>query len=44
MGLIEIAALLLGLLLVLLCFGIWIGLSLAMVGWFGLAVFGTRTR
>ena len=41
MGLIEIAALLLGLLLVLLCFGIWIGLSLAMVGWFGLAVFGT---
>ncbi len=41
MGLIEVAALLLALLLVLLCFSVWIGISLAMVGWFGLAFFGT---
>ena len=41
MGLIEIAALLLGLLLVLLCFGVWIGVALAIVGWFGLAFFGS---
>jgi tripartite ATP-independent transporter DctM subunit len=41
MGLIEVAGLLLALLLALLCFGVWIGISLAMVGWFGLAFFGT---
>lgn len=41
MGLMDIAALLLALLLVLLCFGVWIGISLAMVGWFGLYFFGT---
>ncbi|MEN9558910.1 MAG: hypothetical protein RLZZ502_121 [Pseudomonadota bacterium] len=41
MGLIEIAALLLGFLLLLLCFGVWIGIALAIVAWFGMAVFGT---
>ena len=41
MGLVEVAALLLALLLVLLCFGVWIGMALAMVGWFGLTFFGT---